>query len=104
MKKERSLISKQEREREKERDAYSSYHESCIYAMSHFTIKWKAKERGNYECENALDMLSNQAKKKKGEVEKEVELATNGNTLYSFCSRSFTACESFLSNHILIEK
>lgn len=47
------------------RDAYSSYHESCICAMSYFTIKWKAKERGNYECENALDILSNRAAKKK---------------------------------------
>lgn len=37
--------------------------------MSHFTIKWKAKERGNYECENALDILSNQARRKKEEVE-----------------------------------
>jgi hypothetical protein len=65
--KERSLILKQEGKRERERDAYSSYHESCTCAMSHFTIKWKAKERGNYGCENALDILSHKEKK---EVEK----------------------------------
>jgi hypothetical protein len=38
--------------------------------MSHFTIKWKAKERGNYGCENALDIL---LVKEKKEVKKEVE-------------------------------
>jgi hypothetical protein len=52
----------------RERDAYGSYHESCTCAMSHFTIKWKARERGNYGCEKALDILL--YTEKKIEVEK----------------------------------
>jgi hypothetical protein len=30
--------------------------------MSHFTIKWKARERGNYGCKKALDILSHKEK------------------------------------------
>jgi hypothetical protein len=71
----KSTVRERERERErakpyleargKERDAYGSYHESCTYTMAHFTIKWKAKERGNYGREQALDVLSHKEKKKR---------------------------------------
>lgn len=56
--------------------------------MSHFTIKWKAKERGNYGRENALDILSHKEKKR---GRKKVEWTTNGKILYFFDSRSFTS-------------
>jgi hypothetical protein len=72
----KSTVRERERERErakpyleargKERDAYGSYHESCTYTMAHFTIKWKAKERGNYGREQALDVLSHKEKKRGG--------------------------------------
>ena len=95
----RSLILKKEENKSK-RDAYGSYHESCTFAMSHFTIKWKAKEsRQLWVWECIRHTLTSRRRRRKIEI----DLTTNGkkkerNKLDFSSSRSFTS-RYFLSNH-----
>jgi hypothetical protein len=99
--KSKALSQKQERTREILTVLITNH--AHTYTIAHFTIKWKAKERGNYGCEHALDILSH--KEKKGGRKKSNGRLMEKNIVFpllSFVHMSIFSIQSYFNTKYLL--